>query len=597
MQALRSKGVGKANVRVRVVVWALALGFCLTATAQAEQPANAACTAWHSLTDTQLQQFDFHATGETTHRQLAWPQAGAEYVLGEVRFIRQNVFPDRNHWLARQANRFNTLTRETALKAAFVINPGETVTEIKRQEAERELRNKAFLYDARILVRQLCGNRVDLDIVVRDVWTLTPGIGVTRSGGDNETSVTLSDVNFLGSGKSLSVEYFDDVDRSGTFFRFDDPNIRGSRWQGRLVLADNDDGERYGAALSRPFYALDTPWTAGFSVDHEVRDQDLEFLGKDQFEIRAKVDSADIFVGRSSGRSSGPFGGPSGGQEGGWINRYFAGVRYLHEEFTYPSDFPGPLEDERKFIYPYIGWSLIEERFDTRTDVDRVGIVEDINLGWNFFAELGWSPEALGGIGDQLLMRAAASHRQYLGQGHLLSFAARFRSRYDLEENQTQDLRLTGRLSYLWQQSDKWRFFASLDYTQTRNLPLDVQLTLGGDDGLRGYPTRYQIGDRSALATVEQRYYSSAYPFGLFRVGYAVFVDVGRAWFEDEPPAWVPPRSGDHFGTLSNVGLGLRLESVRTRRDRLVHIDFAKPLVDGPFVDSWEFTVTAKQSF
>jgi hemolysin activation/secretion protein len=150
---------------------------------------------------------------------------------------------------------------------------------------------------------------------------------------------------------------------------------------------------------------------------------------------------------------------------------------------------------------------------------------------------------------------------------------------------------------YLWQQSDNWRFFARLDYRPTRNLPLDTQLTLGGDNGLRGYPNRYQIGDRSVLASLEQRYYSGAYPFGLFRVGYAAFVDVGRAWFEDEPPAWVPAREGRHFDTLSNVGVGLRLESVRTRRDRLLHIDFAKPLVDGPGVNTWEFTITAKQSF
>ncbi|XOV83599.1 MAG: hypothetical protein ACFHXK_00460 [bacterium] len=543
------------------------------------------CQQVHGLTQQQLDTFDFHARGEHTRAWTTWPDVNTRYVLGEVRFIRQNVFPDRDHWLARQANRFNVVTNENALLAAFPFDPGAPIDENKRQEAERVLRDKAFLYDARVLLRQVCGATVDLDVVVRDVWTLTPGIGLTRSGGDNETSVSLSDVNFLGTGKGLSVEYFDDVDRTGTFLSYEDPNIFGSRWRGDLVAADNDDGERYGASLSRPFYALDTPYAFGLSVNHFVRNEDLEFLGKDQFELRARTDVANIFVGRSSGRQQ------------GWVKRVFAGARYQHEQFEYPSDFPGPGEDERKFVYPYIAWSLIEEQFEARTDVDRVGVVEDINLGWNFYAELGWSPEALGGLGDYLLMRGLASHRQYLARGHLLSFAAELRTRYQLEENTTEDLRFTGNTSYLWQQSEKWRFFASLDYTHTRNLPLDQQLTLGGDDGLRGYPTRYQIGDRSVLATLEQRYYSSAYPFGLFRVGYAAFFDVGRAWFEDEPPAWVPAREGDHFDVLSNVGIGLRLESVRTRRDRLVHIDLARPLVDGPFVSSWEFTITAKQSF
>ena len=543
------------------------------------------CTPVHGMSSQDLQNFDFHARGEKFRAQTAWPDTATEYVLGEVNFIRQNVFPDRDHWLARQANRFNKVTNESALSAAFPIDSGTLIDENKRQEAERVLRDKAFLYDARVLVRQVCGIRMDLDVVVRDVWTLTPGISWTRSGGDDETSVSLSDVNFLGSGKGLSVEYFDDVDRSGTFLSYDDPNILGSRWRVGLVAADNDDGERYGASLSRPFFALDTPYAVGLAVNHFVRNEDLEFLGKDQFELRAKTDEANVFVGRSSGRQQ------------GWVSRYYAGVRYQHERFEYPLDFPGPNEDERKFIYPYVGWSLIEEQFEARTDVDRVGIVEDINLGWNVYAELGWSPEAFGGIGDYLLLRGAASHRQYLARGHLLSLSAQLRSRYHLDSSTTEDLRLESRASYLWQQNEKWRFFASLDYTLTHNLPLDKQLTLGGDDGLRGYPTRYQVGDRSLLATLEQRYYSSAYPFGLFRVGYAAFFDVGRAWFEDDPPPWVPPREGEHFDVLSNLGVGLRLESVRTRRDRLVHIDLAKPLVDGPFVSSRELTITAKQSF
>jgi hemolysin activation/secretion protein len=158
-------------------------------------------------------------------------------------------------------------------------------------------------------------------------------------------------------------------------------------------------------------------------------------------------------------------------------------------------------------------------------------------------------------------------------------------------------VQLTAEVSYLWEQAQQWRFLTSARYVHTKNLPADKQLTLGGDSGLRGYPTRYQPGDRSALLTLEQRYYSNAYPFGLLRVGYAAFFDVGRAWFHDAAPQWLPPRDGDHFGTLSNVGLGLRLESIRTRRDRVLHLDIAKSLQDGPEVENWEITLSGKTRF
>ena len=226
-----------------------------------------------------------------------------------------------------------------------------------------------------------------------------------------------------------------------------------------------------------------------------------------------------------------------------------------------------------------------------------MGITEDLKLGWSSYVEVGWSSDAFGGDGDHIMAQATAAYRRYVGEAQLLGFNAHLRGRYDLDVHKSEEVIFEAEVSYLWQQARKWRFLTKLHHTQTHNLPVDKQLTLGGDSGLRGYPSRYQPGDRSTLLTLEQRYYSNAYPFGLARVGYAVFLDVGRAWFADDVPAWLPPREGDHFDTLANLGFGLRLESIRTRRDRVIHVDFAKPLVDGPFVDSWEITLSGKQAF
>ncbi len=539
------------------------------------------CLAGHGLSDAELETLHF------TRYRRAHPEHGltATHVLGEVRYYRQNVFPEREHWLARQANRFNTLTRESTLRYAFPVESGSVVDETLRAEAERLYRDKPFLYDALVLVRRICDDRVDLDVVVRDVWTLTPGFSVSRSGGDNETSVSLSDVNVLGKGKSVSVAYFDDRDRAGAFLEYVDPNLWGSRWTGALLAADNDDGDRYGLTIERPFYALDTQYALGLSGEHFTREQDLEFLGDDLFELDAESNAFSLYAARSDGRQE------------GWINRYYLGYRFVEESFEFPADFPGPLESERRFSYPFIAWQSIQDQFTQGSDVERVGITEDLKLGWSSYAELGWSTDRLGGEGDFLLLRGSAAYRRFVDDGQLLSLSVGASGRYDLDRRASEDVQLDLQISYLWQQGEKWRFFTSGRYNHTRNLPLDKQLTLGGDSGLRGYPTRYQPGDRSFLVTIEQRYHSGAYPFGLFRVGYAAFVDVGRAWFDDPAPDWVPTREGDHFGTLANVGLGLRLESVRTRRDRVFHIDVSRPLVDGPDVDDWEITLSGKQRF
>lgn len=543
--------------------------------------ANPTCRAAHTLTLQELHVTPF----EALHQLDAAAPLADQATITSIRFVRQNVFPHKNYWLARQANRFNILTSRRALQAALPFATGDTVSGRVLAEAERILRAKSFLYDAVILVRERCDDDIALDIITREVWTLTPGVGFNRSGGDNETNVSLSDVNFLGSGKSLSVEYSDDRDRSGASLSFDDPNINGSRWAAQLAATENDDGQRYGASLSRPFFSLDTRLAFGLDLDHFVRIRDLEFLGRDTFELDVESDAANLFMARSRGRDK------------GWIDRQFLGVRYLDEDIRFPQTFPDVAQIDRRFAYPYIGWQRIQERFEERRDVRRVGITEDVQLGWTSYVELGWSSERTGGDGEYLLAQGSGMFREFLNDKHLLSLSAEFRGRYDLDSSQAEDVIVELNGAVLLQQAPKWRFETSASYVHTENLQPDKQLTLGGDTGLRGYPSRYQPGDRRLLLTLEQRYYSDAQVFGLLRVGYAAFLDLGRAWFDDEAPAWVPPRDGDHFDTLANVGFGLRLESIRTRRDRVFHIDIARPLVDGPGVDTWELTLSGKQRF
>jgi outer membrane translocation and assembly module TamA len=116
------------------------------------------------------------------------------------------------------------------------------------------------------------------------------------------------------------------------------------------------------------------------------------------------------------------------------------------------------------------------------------------------------------------------------------------------------------------------------------------QLVLGGDNGLRGYPLRYQTGARRVLLTAEQRIYTDVYLWRLFRLGGAAFVDVGRAWGGSLPTT-------DNSGWLADVGLGLRVVSERSSFGTVVHIDMALPLRRADDVSRVQFQVKAKRSF
>ncbi len=531
------------------------------------------CAAGHQLDEQALLRVHLPVSGQQRAADLLGRR---EVRLGSVRIFRQNVFPQAGHWLARAANRFNTLTREPVIRAALPF--GETVTARQIEEAERILRTKPFLYDADILVRTLCDDRVDLDVIVRDVWTLNPSLDYARSGGDNRTGAGLTDVNFLGTGKLLAFTYRSDADRDTLVARYFDPNILGSRWSADLQASQQDDGERGLVAVSRPFFALDTPWSVGFMAEHFRRRQDLEILSEDIAEFDADTQVARLHVGWS------------GGRRGASVDRLFAGVGYRKERFDFPLMI-APAPTQRRYVYPFVAWQHISDRFVERTNLLRVGVVEDIDVGVQSYLEIGFAPSH----GGTWLLQGEATANWLPFERHLLRGVVGVEGRHG--DDGTEDLWTTAALTHVWSLAPRWRWITSARLTATRNLPLERQLMLGGDTDLRGYPSRYQAGDHRYLASVEARYLPDMFPWGLFRVGVAAFYDVGRAWFEEHPPVYLPAPRGDHYGTLRNVGVGLRIESVRTRRDRVIAIDLAKPLVDGPQIDGMELTVTIRGAF
>lgn len=549
---------------------ALALLLALLATSQT---AASDCAPGHDLDDQALLRAHLPITGQ---KRVADLLGRREVTLGAVRIFRQNVFPDAEHWLARGANRFNTLTRESVIRAALPF--GKTVGARQIEEAERILRDKPFLYDAAILVRTLCGDRVDLDVVVRDVWTLNPSLDYSRSGGDNRTGIGLTDVNLLGIGKLLAFTYRSDADRDTLVARYFEPNMLGSRWSADLQASQQDDGERGLVAVSRPFFALDARWSLGFMAEHFRRQQDLEILSEDIAEFDASTQRARLHVGWS------------GGRRGASVDRLFAGVGYLKERFEFPQTV-APNPTQRRYVYPFVGWQHISDRFVERTNLFRVGVVEDIDVGVQSYLELGYAPSD----GGTWLLRGEATANWLPFERHLVRSALDIEGRHGA--GGTEDLVVAAEFTHVWSLAERWRWISSARLAATRNLPLERQLMLGGDTDLRGYPSRYQAGDHRYLASVEARYLPDIFPWRLFRVGVAAFYDVGRAWFEEAPPAYLPDLRGDHYGTLRNVGLGLRIESVRTRRDRVIAIDLAKPLVDGPEIDGMELTVTIRGAF
>jgi hemolysin activation/secretion protein len=143
---------------------------------------------------------------------------------------------------------------------------------------------------------------------------------------------------------------------------------------------------------------------------------------------------------------------------------------------------------------------------------------------------------------------------------------------------------------YFQRAGDKHVWYARLGGSLAANLDPDNQLLLGGDNGLRGYPLRYQAGTASALLTLEHRYFTDWYPLRLVRVGAAVFFDAGRTWGSDVVGT-------PNLGLLKDVGVGLRLGNQRSSHGSVIHLDVAFPLDRTDDIDSVQFLIQTRKTF
>jgi len=503
-------------------------------------------------------------------------------VIGEIKLNKKNVFdlsnPDENNWLYRLANRLHIVTKDKVINKQLLVRSGDPYSVRLVDESERILRQNSYFFDAEIRPTRYENGKVDLSITTRDVWTLSPDISVSRSGGENRTKIGLEDTNFLGRGQSLRVARIDNVDRTSDSFEFADRHLGRSWVSAALRIADNSDGKMHLLSAVRPFYSLDSRWSAGGWIVDDDRRSTLYVLGDEAAEYQHKRDFMSAFAGWSKGLDD------------GWVRRWTAGIVYDDNRF---SEVPEPtlvaaIPDDRQFVYPFIGMEIIEDQFETSSNRDQIGKTEDFFLGTRLWTSLGWSDESFGADRDALIVsaRAGRGFGSFSNDALLLSMSADGR----LESGKAKNTKLTTSVRYYHTQSEKRLFFATLSATAGHALDLDNPVQLGGDSGLRGYPLRYQSGDSKALITIEQRYFTDWYPFRLVRVGGAVFADTGRVWGRD-------PLGGKRFGWLTDVGFGLRFALTRSSSRKIIHLDVAFPLGGDDSIDSVQILLESKRGF
>lgn len=508
------------------------------------------------------------------------PVEGAR--IGEIHIHARDVFDingdDTDTWYARLGNRLHTQTRDATIEDQLLFHSGDPFSASQLDESARILRRSRYLRDAVVRPVAVHDGLVDIDVTTQDVWSFNPGVSFGMKGGRSTAGFELQEVNFLGTGSRVELGFESGIDRNSTYFNYFDRQLGSSWWSLGAGYANNSDGRLASLSLEKPFYSLGSRVAGGVTFTDDRRVEARYDLGAivDRYQVQNRYFSA--------------YWGSSPGLAKGWARRFTTGFTYDDNQFSGAPGYDAPrlVPADRKLVYPWVGFEWVQDSFTTVRNHDRIARTEDILLGWRMRARLGFASSALGSDRNALVYSAG------LEKGLLSSGRQTLLMNLDLtgraERGRAAGSEVSANAHYYLQQSPQRLLFLGLSATAGSHLDADQQIRLGGDNGLRGYPLRYQAGQGHWLFTAEQRFFTNWYPFELFNIGAAVFYDMGASWGRD-------PLGTSSRGLLRDVGLGLRIGNNRSSRGSVVHVDLAMPLDGGPRVHGPQINIQTKTTF
>jgi hypothetical protein len=112
--------------------------------------------------------------------------------------------------LTRVADRLQTNTKDYVIRELLFVKKGQLVDPYRLADNERFLRDQNFIKDARIIVRLVAADSVDLYVRLRDVFSWGAEV---KTSGISDFQVSIYDANFLGMGQRLQYTMLYDRNR------------------------------------------------------------------------------------------------------------------------------------------------------------------------------------------------------------------------------------------------------------------------------------------------------------------------------------------------------------------------------------------------
>lgn len=499
-------------------------------------------------------------------------------VIGSIIIDNNNVFDTSDEaestWLHRTGNSIRIKTRKMVIERQLLFKSGDIYDPLLLAESERLLRSNSYIKTAQILPGRICDGKLEIEVITTDSWTLTPSLSFGRSGGVNNTSIEIEEHNVLGYGKELNLSSRNGSERDQNILLYVDNNLFGSRNVLSAEYQDNSDGRVYGLSTGLPFFQFASDHAWGINARSTIQDISIYEdglviggFGRDDTSFNTYYAWADAAT-----RTS--------------VDRYWIGWSYDEETSFESENHPATiLPEDTIYSSPFIGWQHRKQLYIKTMNLYGVAVTEDISIGYNADIQLGWINQDWGSTSNYLSLAASYSRGYQPNKTELMLWGLNINGLQNSSTSKDAIVSAHGSWFLFHDERSRLQLRGLVEYGS--NLSVDNQLSIGGDSGLRGYPLKYQNGDRKFLFSLEERYFFEWYPLHLMKTGVSAFADVGAAW----------DSKSENRHSLADVGFGFLFASTRQSANNILRVDFAFPLDDNDLVDGFQILIGAQTDF
>lgn len=522
------------------------------------------------------------------------PQGKISYIFIDNRSIFDTTELDpeaRFLWAYHLANNLHMRTREEFLQKEFLFKTGDCLDPLRLAETERLLRSYRFIARVDVFAVPQPDGSQHIVVDTQDEWTTRVDMGFRFANGLQFTGAGIAEENLFGRGMRVRFFYQEDKEQRDMGVELETPRLLDTRWDARVSGGRTRSGEFFEETLLYPFVGEIGRVAAR---QNYVRRETLF-----SYAIPQDSDNSHLLVPFVDERWDLVMGGRLG--KPGKLTVFAVGVSGESIQFR---DFPHDVELVRDRDYSLtvpadslyldevlpqirdrsanrINFFLAQRnlRFIQRRGLDALKGIQDVQIGTEFYVGLGRALEVKGAGGEPAqddlhtqfgLFAGGASDAWTLNAN--ASAEARQISAKGGEEGRWKDIFAEANAFLYWQprESGPHTLLFRLSAAGGWSVQTPFQLTLGGQEAVRGYREEAFPGGQRIVMTMEDRVYLSWPAPELFDFGLSLFMDLGHI-----QPGGVP--FGVDSGWRASVGTGIRF-GLPPGTGNMARIDLAAPV-------------------